>query len=186
MPSEPAPPRLDVRAFAQAGQKRSGTEPLSAFARLMKETGGRGAENPVRWSAQGELRHQGLPTAAAWLHLQVQASLPLTCQRCLGEVAVPLEVDRSFRFVADEATADAQDEESEEDLLVASEDFDLHALVEDELILELPLIPSHDQCPAPLAGGTAVPAAEESEDPPKKPSPFAVLAQLKKPSTGSS
>jgi uncharacterized protein len=36
-----------------------------------------------------------------------------------------LRSDRWFRFVADEATAEAEDEESEEDLLVVSRDFDL-------------------------------------------------------------
>lgn len=180
MSSESAPTHLDIRAFAQSRQQRRGVEPLSAYARLMGETQGRGGDHPVTWSAQGELRHEGLPTAAHWLHVQVQATLPLTCQRCLDVVEVPLEVDRSFRFVADEATAEAEDDESEEDLLVASEDFDLHALVEDELILELPLIPSHVQCPAPLPG-SAPDGASVVQEAPKRPSPFAVLGQLKKP-----
>ena len=31
----------------------------------------------------------------------------MTCQRCLTTVELPLQVDRWFRFVADEATAEA-------------------------------------------------------------------------------
>lgn len=179
MASASAPTRLDIRAFAQTRQQRSGTELLAAYPRLREETQGRGQDHRVTWAAQGEMRNEGLPTEAPWLHLQARATLPLTCQRCLDVVEVPVDVERSFRFVRDEATAEAEDDESEEDLLVASEDFDLHALIEDELILTLPLIPSHDQCPAPLPGGTPDGAAVEGEAP-KRPSPFAVLGQLKK------
>ena len=42
--------------------------------------------------------------------LAVRATFPMTCQRCLAPVDVPLEVDREFRFVADEATAEALDD----------------------------------------------------------------------------
>jgi uncharacterized protein len=88
-----------------------------------------------------------------------------------------VEVDRWFRFVADEATADAEDEESEEDVLVMEPRFDLHSLIEDELLLALPLIPMHDVCPEPVrmsAGELPEPAETE------KPHPFAALAALRK------
>jgi len=57
-------------------------------------------------------------------------------------VLVNLLVDRDFRFVPDEATAMAEDDEAEEDLLVLSGEFDLLALVEDELLMDLPLVPN--------------------------------------------
>jgi uncharacterized metal-binding protein YceD (DUF177 family) len=73
----------------------------------------------------------------------------MECQRCLTPVDVPLAVERSFRFVADEATAEALDDESEEDLLALSREFDLRELIEDELLMALPVVPRHDECPRP-------------------------------------
>jgi uncharacterized protein len=63
---------------------------------------------------------------------------------------VPLAVDRSFRFVADEDMAAAQDELAEEDVLALSRSFDLVELVEDELLMEMPLAPMHEVCPEPV------------------------------------
>ena len=63
---------------------------------------------------------------------------------------MPVSVDRAFRFVSDEALAAIQDEQSEEDVLAASRSFDLIALIEDELLMELPLAPRHETCPEPL------------------------------------
>ena len=104
-----------------------------------------------------------------WLHLQAQADLPLACQRCLGPVVVNLRVDRRFRFVASEAIAEAEDEDCEEDLLVFQKRFDLLDLLEDELLMELPLVPMHPFCPG------VVP--RQPDDP--RPHPFSALARLK-------
>jgi uncharacterized protein len=86
-------------------------------------------------------------------------------------------VNRSFRFVPDEATAAAEDDEAEEDLLALSRSFDLVELVEDELLMELPVAPRHDVCPEPVkmsAADTDFDAAA-----PEKENPFALLGRLK-------
>ena len=87
-----------------------------------------------------------------------------------------LEVDRSFRFVKDEATAEAQDDESEEDLLVFSKDFDLLALVEDELLMALPLVPMHASCRSEHAPTSKDDSGVDAD---AKPNPFAVLATMR-------
>jgi uncharacterized protein len=112
-----------------------------------------------------------------WLHLQSAATVDMTCQRCLAPAPQALQTDRWFRFVADEATADAEDEDSEEDVLVFSQAFNLRELVEDELIMAQPLVPMHETCPNPLA----VPETDAGDEvPAERPHPFAALAQLKK------
>lgn len=177
------PERLDVRAFAQAGAQLSADEALAQFERLRAEVppGADAAGWLVKWSATGELR-PGARGAdpSVWLHLQAQAELPLACQRCLSPVPVRLDVDRWFRFVADEATAAAQDEDSEEDVLALEPRPSLRELIEDELLMELPLVPMHGVCPQPvvMAAGE-VAAVAESAEPPRK-NPFAELARLKK------
>jgi uncharacterized protein len=84
---------------------------------------------------------------------------------------IPIQVDRWFRLVADEATALAEDDDCEEDLLVMSDEFDAQALLEDDLLLAMPLIISHADCQPPAS--TAL-----IDD---LPHPFAALAGLKTP-----
>lgn len=172
-----APTRLDIRAFAQAAQERRGDDVLAAYPRLLDEAQQDLGDRPVRWRAVGAMRADALGAAQPWLHLEASAVVPLVCQRCLDTVEVPLEVDRDFRFVADEATAEAEDDYAEEDLLVLSDSFDLHALVEDELILAMPLIAMHEVCPATSPSLRAA----DGEKAPERPNPFAVLQQLRKP-----
>lgn len=173
--------RLDVTAFARAGGEVAGREPLAHFERLAAEVAGVVEGREVVWSVRGEWREQAGDTGQAWLHLVAEASLPMTCQRCLGPADIALEVDRDFRFVADEATAEAEDDESEEDLLVLARDFDVLALVEDELLMALPVVPRHDVCPAPLKMSVADPQAEVALEEAEKAqaNPFAALAQLR-------
>lgn len=168
--------RLDVQAFAEDAAQLSGQSELRGFARLSGEAGGRGGERPVTWSAQGELLNPRHVHPEVWLHLNASTVLPLTCQRCLEPVDVPLAVDRSFRFVADEQTAAAQDDESEEDLLALSRAFDLLGLVEDELLMEVPVVPRHEACPAPVRLSVADPDFEEAAP---AENPFAALKGLK-------
>ncbi|MDH4425972.1 MAG: YceD family protein [Acidovorax sp.] len=170
--------RLDVKAFAQAGAKLAGHDSLLKYERLALEAKGLHPDLLVDWQAEGELRTALGGMSQVWLHLKVRASFPMECQRCLTPVDIPLEVDRAFRFVADEATAEALDDESEEDLLALSREFDLRELIEDELLMALPVVPKHDECP------TAVPLASSDDDFEEasavKPNPFAALAGLRK------
>ncbi len=169
--------RLDVTAFAEDGAQLSGQTPLSAFERLMAETEGRGGERLINWEARGEIRNPLHVHPHLWLHLRAGACLSLACQRCLSPVDVEVTVDRSFRFVADERMAEAEDDASEEDLLALSRSFDLLGLVEDEMLMDLPLVPRHEHCPEPLPAPVDD-LFDEVES--SKPNPFAVLGRLKK------
>lgn len=169
--------RLDVRRFAEAGGVVEGEARLDAFTRLIAETGGRGAGSPVQWRAEGELLNPQHVRPQVWLHLSAQATLPLVCQRCLAPVEVPVEVERSFRFVPDEATASAEDDEAEEDLLAESRSFDLLELVEDELLMDMPAVPRHEVCPEALPQSAGEAEFEAAGTP--RENPFAVLGRLK-------
>ncbi|QXL84526.1 YceD family protein [Comamonas sp. NLF-1-9] len=170
--------RLDVKAFAQAGAQLSGHDTLLRYKRLAQMAHKLHPDLRVDWTAHGELRERaGLPPAV-WLQLQATAELPLVCQRCLGNVDVPLQVQRWFRFVPDEASALEQDNDSEEDLLVLSREFDLHELIEDELLLDLPLVPRHEECPVELKMSVGEEELQESAAPAAA-NPFAALANFK-------
>lgn len=176
--------RLDVRAFAQASAHFQVDDPLARFGRLSDEQHGmvdQASVQRVRWRAQGELRpHATGGAPAVWLHLQADTVVALTCQRCLGVVDVPLSVDRWFRFVADEATASAEDDDCDEDVLALEPRPSLYELLEDELLMELPLVPMHDTCPVPVIMQVADPAVVAADGEPERKNPFAELARLKK------
>lgn len=172
------PLRLDVEALAKEGGLLAGRWPLVGFDRLGESAHAEArptATDEVAWQVRGELRpvRAGLPEV--WLHVAAQTRLQLECQRCLQPVAASLAVQRSFRFVADETTAAEIDAESEDDVLVLTRALNLHELVEDELILGLPLVPMHAECPQPLVAPAAEEAAAE-----ERPNPFAALAALKR------
>ncbi len=167
------PRRLHVTAFAEAGATLGGTIPLHALPRLADECPLGNAETPVHWQAQGSIRQPAGQSKEIWLELSANVCLTLECQRCLQAMDEPLHIQRAFRFVHDEATAARLDEEMEDDVLVYSRQFDLLALLEDELIMALPFAPRHAACE---------PAADlqDSNAPDEQPHPFAVLQQLKK------
>ena len=170
--------RLNMQAFAQEGKPLIEITPLSQMERLAQEIHALEPGLGISWQARAELRPHAGAEDDVWLLVQAQATLPLTCQRCMAPVPTLLEVDQWYRFVADEDTAMAEDDQSEEDLLVMSPQFDLLAVLEDELLMALPLVPMHETCPvAPVfsAGETELDSQEEA-----KPHPFAGLAQLKK------
>ncbi len=170
---------VDVRALALAAETLQGNTPVSAFKRLAEEMTGKPEAGPeVTWSAVGESRATSGPEFQIRMHLEARVDLPMTCQRCLEPVLVPLEVDCEYRFVADEKTASEQDDESEEDVLVYSREFNLLELIEDELLMELPIVPRHDVCPADAVPAALI-AAQEAELPEERPNPFAVLGKLR-------
>jgi uncharacterized protein len=168
--------RLDVKGFADEAAELSGVAPVQQYARLMAETQGRSAQTPVSWSAAGEMRNRQHVLPEIWLRLKAQTVLSLTCQRCLEPVDVPLSVDRAFRFATDEDTAAAQDNESEEDVLALSRSFDLQQLVEDELLMEIPLAARHKTC-APVKLALADPSFESATV--GQENPFAPLGRIK-------
>ncbi len=178
MTKEYSPDRLDVKAFAQAGGHLSGHDTLLRYERLAEEAQGLHPDLRVDWTADGEVRSTHGIGGQVWLRLKVDATVPLTCQRCLQSVDVPLAVEREFRFVADEATAEALDEDSEEDLLALSREFNLRELIEDELLMALPLVPRHDECPVPVTLASSDEDFEEASD--AVPNPFAALVGLRK------
>jgi uncharacterized protein len=171
------PHRLDVRRFAEERAELEGSDALARYRRLMAEAEGGRAERDVHWQARGELLNPQHVHPQVWLHLDAQVELPLVCQRCLNPVEVPLSVHRAFRFVADEATAAAQDDAAEEDLLALSQQFDLLELVEDELLMEVPVAPMHAVCPEAVTMSST--DAEFEAASAQREHPFAALSRLK-------
>lgn len=104
------------------------------------------------------------------LWLTVGGRLRLTCQRCLQALELPVEVDSRLLLVpVGAAWPDEELADDRADAIEASEEQSLAALVEEEILLALPLAPRHDSCALPAVDGNDA----------RPPSPFAALVRVK-------
>ncbi|UFS56349.1 YceD family protein [Comamonadaceae bacterium M7527] len=174
--------QANVAAWAAQARVDERTVPLSVFTRLLEEAADDVGEAQVQVALRAQERDPSMGTAIGtgadnakqvWLRIEAQTYLPLTCQRCLQVVAAPLVVAQDLRFVSNEEQAAFEDEEAEEDVLALEPSLDLQALIEDELIMAMPIVPLHEDCQA-----EGYQAPEPAVD--EKPNPFAALAALKK------
>jgi uncharacterized protein len=155
--------KIDLFEFARQGGEASGALALIEMPRV--ETPDRSGS--MAWKAAGSAgtRHGSLQ-----LDLDVDGTVELICQRCLMPMAHALSIRSHFVIVRDEAAAAALDDDDNYDAIIGAPDFELDTLIEDEVLLALPIAPRHDVCPgeqdrAPAASGRS--------------SPFAALAALK-------
>ncbi len=172
------PLRLDVRAFAQDAAHLEGRWPLHQFERIRDAIHSEVKDvdaDEVAWRAHGEIRSSRGQPNQPWLHLLATARLKLECQRCLDSVDTALAIDRWFLFVSGEEAAAQTDADINEDVLALTRALNLRDLLEDELLLALPLVPRHEVCPAPLMRADDV--AQASHD---RLNPFAALTALKR------
>jgi uncharacterized protein len=165
---------LEVTAFCRQGGSLEGRWPLAGMSRLGDSLMGAAGDAVVDWQLTGSLLPVTGGESEIWLHLQAQATVSLQCQRCLKSMDEDITVDRRFRFVRTEAEALKLDEVSEDDVLVLEPRLDVGTLLEDELILGLPIVPMHGVCPEPLR-----PLRDEAEFDDAAPHPFAALAALR-------
>jgi uncharacterized protein len=115
----------------------------------------------------------------------LRARLEVTCQRCLQAMQLNLEVEMRLGLIRADNQAKALPKVYEP-LVSADGVMALSELVEDELLLALPVAPLHGEIRQCEAAGFVLPEAHEhggglSAD--DEPSPFSVLSELLKKST---
>ncbi len=119
-----------------------------------------------------------------WLDGHIDTKVPMECQRCLETVEIELVSSFHLALVDDESLIERLDEDADFIVLGESEatvkgsfdapaTADLLALIEDELLLLMPLSPKHEFCEHKHQ-----PAVEELAEE-KRDNPFDVLAGLK-------
>jgi len=161
--SDQAP--IDALQFAREGRRLDGEVAVAGMQRLhdvLTETAG-----VVRYCIEGSINARRKPV----LDVVVEATLPLTCQRCLERVDYPLK--RASRFVlaeGDQELPDVAEEDPETETLPAEALADIDDVIEQEVLLGVPLAPMHPE-------GTC--GAEPDSVRETRVSPFAVLEQLK-------
>ena len=160
-------PTIDSVAFARGGRRIEGEVALAQLQRLAEFVAT--SEGALRYAIEGLIDNDGNP--AADLHLVGQLSL--ICQRCNAPLIFSIDRTTRFRFVATEDELNSLPIEDDEiDAIVGSPNMSIHAWVEDEAILSLPLVPRHDECAALLG-------SDDIASPVPAPKPFAVLLALR-------
>ena len=114
-----------------------GVWPVSAFTRLAE----------VVYKDQGEIKARlkfGTRAGTNCLDGHVQADLELRCERCLEPVNKHIESDFRFGLITSEDEAGLLPKEFEP-LLASNYELSLLELVEDEILLSLPIVARHDE-----------------------------------------
>lgn len=163
--------RLDPFKAADQGRRLEFSVPLSSFKRLQG----------ILLENEGEVNCKFVFSRGegneSWLQFEYCARLTLRCERCLGKVTQLLEDTIRLRLIDSAMELASDDEESIE---VGESGIYLPDVIEDELLLALPLIPKHgqyEQCDPEsvrwLKTGDGPSTDEQAE------SPFAILRKLK-------
>jgi len=128
---------IDGLQFARAALERRGTvgmERLPRLAQLRCSTEG------LEYRLRGGRAGNGKPC----LRLSVVGSLEMVCQRCLDPIQVPIAIDAELQLA--ENAREISEADDEIDRVLASRRMDVASLVEDEVILALPMAPRHEEC----------------------------------------
>ncbi len=151
---------IDGLQFARKAEVRQGRLGLSDLPRLAEM---RCSTEALEFQVSGEMNARGKPC----LRVAISGLLQLVCQRCFGPLPHHVAVD--VELVLSEDHREIEEADDDMDRVLATRQMDLGRLVEDEVILALPMVPRHENC------ASAAVAGREARE-----SPFGVLANWKR------
>ena len=154
---------IDSLGFAKERSVLKGELPIAELTRtldLLADSAGL-----IKYRVEGSFSSRNRPQIV----LKLDGLLSVSCQRCLEGVEYPLDVESTLEFVNDESELTQEElEDDAKDYLLSQHEFDVVSLIEDEVILDLPVAPRHKSC--------ALPGIKAGTD---KVSPFSILQSLK-------
>lgn len=182
------PREVDPYRLVEQGRVLTGRLPITDFSRLQEllyyETADdrKGDKSAINVSLIFDRTETGLPMVKG----KIECDLDLHCQRCLNAVNTPLETELAVVFVSTDVQAETL-QEGFDTWLVEDNELFLQDFIEDEILLALPVVVSHEeheQCQPARELIEALPedAIAEDHDSPEgeqKENPFAVLKDLK-------
>ena len=161
-----ARPFIDSLDFAGSGKQIDAQVPFAELPRLLDVL-----DNPqgiLHYTLQGGLDNQGRPV----LDVSMTGRCQLRCQRCLKGMDYAIQHEARL-LLCDQAGLDVlEDEEEAFDGILADAHLDVLALLEDEILLNLPISPMHDSGACQVAEGESTQKGKQH--------PFAVLEKLKR------
>lgn len=167
---------IDSLAFAKDGRYWSSRVDLADLPRLQDALARKSGFLDVALQGEYVAEQNGGDgqSSRSYLLLTVEGGLWLECQRCLEPVEVDIAISTRFLLVpSGQPWPDEELADDGFDAIAADRQMALLPLIEDELLLSLPIAPRHVVCEAPHGQSEVVPDLSVVN-------PFAALAKLKK------
>ena len=169
------PEHISLDKWADTGFEWSGEVDPNSFERLVAMLSTEHDQSNTQLNAELYRRNNVLHLA-----FTLTGDVWLTCQRCLQPVAVDLSDDYNIALLENDSQVRLINEEQDYLLLdeIVTEQsperlLPFKRLVEDEILLKIPMAPKHDDCEMSVEQFGEIPEEEENEN------PFAALASLK-------
>ena len=169
------PEHISLDKWADTGYEWAGEVEPRAFERLAATLAAEHEQAKAQLNASLYRRNNVLHLA-----FTLNGEVWLTCQRCLQPVAIDLSDDYNIALLEDDTQIRLINEEQDYLLLdeIITEQsperlLPFKKLVEDEILLKIPMAPKHADCEMSVEQFGEIPEEEETEN------PFAALASLK-------
>lgn len=160
---------IDNIAYAKKNERLSGEllfVQCPRLAEMLKDAAGH-QQNHIQYTLQGKTD----VTGRHFLHLSIVCQLMTQCQRCLEDMPLQFQLDYDYLIVDNVNDTEGTELDSDDavDLQAASKTMDVVQLIEDEVLIAMPIAPTHE-------GNCGALKTQSGE----KPNPFAVLKGLVK------
>ena len=132
------PKKINLFNFAKRELNLEGDYKISNLSRLSEIA--RNNNDRVEVDLSFHLENGKTPCVEGIINLQ----LVLDCQRCLDDLEVDLKVTFNIAFVRHESQADSLEDKYEIYLVGNNEELETKDLITDEILLSIPMAPSHD------------------------------------------
>ena len=171
MLNDPLPKQVDVRKLIVKSAEITAQEPVARLERLsglLADDSGEALVNLRFFVDEGRFRK---------IEGDIRSTVNVICQRCLEPMPIALtaEVNLAVVWTEDEAK---QLPRVLDPLIVGEDPIDLSEIVEEELILSLPIVSYHEgECEGHSSFSSGDEEAAVAEEP--KENPFSILEQLK-------
>ena len=166
---------ISLDKWADTGFEWSGEVDPNSFERLATTLSAEHDQSNTQLNAELYRRNNVLHLA-----FTLTGDVWLTCQRCLQPIAIDLSDDYDIALLENDSQVRLVNEEQDYLLLdeIVTEQsperlLPFKRLVEDEILLKIPMAPKHDDCEMSVEQFGEIPEEEENEN------PFAALASLK-------
>jgi uncharacterized protein len=162
------PTFIDPLRLAQENCVLRGHIAVEQFSRILNSLCNTQGTASFEWLFTTDEQH---PIIKGW----IKAPLQMVCQRCLQQMTWDLETQVSLVILTDDQS-DKTTPPDYETLVITKIPVSLVALIEDEIILALPIAVTHDKC---LTNDYCLPDEVDSKVKDQQDNPFQVLKMLK-------
>ena len=169
------PDWIDAERAAQAGRRFAGDARIEWMPRVVDMLDAPEADDVIAFEACASLDKSPGNAQIVRFSVHVHGAVPMTCQRTLKRFMQPIDSHSEVAVVTSEREVEGLPENLEPKLVPEGR-LRLVELIEDELLLALPLVPRDPDSAAIENAGDAIERADTDE----RDNPFAELARLRR------